>query len=278
MEVLPPPTLVGELLDPGELPVAFVYRDRADVFCPTPADSGAVKYQPCGSAEKFARFSIARELADGDGVLLVGRDGHAVRAEDARVVRSVARPDGIDEAAKWIHIELSEQALVAYVGDRPIFATLASSGRKGYETPTGTYKVMRKNGSKLMIGEDDVDGICDVEEVPWALFYHRGYAVHGAYWHDDFGNTKSHGCTNIAPADAHFLFWWSSPSYPRAGTACDFATAERALCSPTASVNDSTLRPTSHASRRRAQRASRRCCWEVPSGPAEPRCARERIP
>jgi hypothetical protein len=164
--------------------------------------------------DKFARFSIAREIEHDGDTLLVSDDGFAVRAEHSRVIRAIERPDGIAAGAKWIHVDLAEQAVIAYEGGTPIFASLVSSGREGYETPTGLYKVMRKYASRTMKGEDDVDGVYDVEEVPWALYYHRGYALHGAYWHNIFGNTKSHGCTNIAPADAHFLFWWSNPDMP----------------------------------------------------------------
>jgi hypothetical protein len=46
------------------------------------------------------------------------------------------------------------------------------------------------------------------------LFYHNAFAIHGAYWHDIFGNKKSHGCTNVAPADARWLFYWSEPKLP----------------------------------------------------------------
>src|SRR5690606_41101058 len=65
-----------------------------------------------------------------------------------------------------------------------------------------------------MRGKDPVDGVYDVEEVPWALFYFRGYAIHGAYWHNNFGRVRSHGCTNLAPLDARWLYEWSSHQVP----------------------------------------------------------------
>jgi hypothetical protein len=65
-----------------------------------------------------------------------------------------------------------------------------------------------------MDGSDPVDGDFEVEEVPWTMYYWGSFALHGAYWHDDFGQVRSHGCTNLAPADARWLFEWSSPSVP----------------------------------------------------------------
>jgi hypothetical protein len=60
-----------------------------------------------------------------------------------------------------------------------------------------------------MSGDDPVDGPYDIGEVPWVMYYKDSFAVHGAYWHDVFGVTRSHGCTNLAPADARWLLLWT---------------------------------------------------------------------
>ena len=65
-----------------------------------------------------------------------------------------------------------------------------------------------------MDGWDPNDGEYDIAEVPWVMYYFKNYALHGAYWHNDFGTTRSHGCTNISPADAKWLFYWSTPKLP----------------------------------------------------------------
>jgi lipoprotein-anchoring transpeptidase ErfK/SrfK len=134
-----------------------------------------------------------------------------VPRERVRVARGIARPDGIPARAKWIHVDLSEQTLVAYEGDRPVFATLVSTGREdtGHATPTGLFWVGEKHVTVTMSGEDPVDGYYEVAEVPWTQFYDGSYALHGAYWHDTFGKTRSHGCTNISPSDARWLFHWT---------------------------------------------------------------------
>jgi hypothetical protein len=53
-----------------------------------------------------------------------------------------------------------------------------------------------------------------VEEVPDALFFFKGDALHGAYWHDSFGRALTHGCVNLSPRDAAWLFRWAPPQVP----------------------------------------------------------------
>jgi len=65
-----------------------------------------------------------------------------------------------------------------------------------------------------MTGPDPDTGTYDIAEVPWALYYQGGYALHGAYWHDEFGTVRSHGCTNVPPSAARWLFEWTSPEIP----------------------------------------------------------------
>ena len=53
-----------------------------------------------------------------------------------------------------------------------------------------------------------------IEDVPWVMFFKGGYALHGAFWHASFGNRRSHGCINLSPLDAQFLFNWVGPHVP----------------------------------------------------------------
>jgi lipoprotein-anchoring transpeptidase ErfK/SrfK len=146
---------------------------------------------------------------------VLGEDGFCIPRESVRIAWSIERPDDVPEDEKWVHVNLPEQTLVAYEGDRPIFATVITSGKEGYDTPTGTYRIGHKYVSIRMSGDDPVEGVYDVDEVPWTMYYHGGYALHGAYWHDGFGRVRSHGCTNIAPADARWLYRWTTPTVPR---------------------------------------------------------------
>jgi lipoprotein-anchoring transpeptidase ErfK/SrfK len=202
-----PPALHGTK-NPS-LPLAFVVDDAAPVVRLGPGGDEAV-----GAAPRYSRFRLAQTPATSDGRFAVGDDGLAVAAKSVRVARAQPRPPEVGVHERWIAIDLSEQALVAYEGDRAVFATLISSGKPGHDTPTGTFRVREKHISTTMRGEDPIDGPYEVQEVPWTMYYSGGYALHGAYWHDAFGRVRSHGCTNIAPADARWLLRWTDPELP----------------------------------------------------------------
>ncbi len=208
---LEPTGMHGELLGPEHrLPIAFVYADDARLECRDP--SGA--FGTCGPAPKHARFRLMELVRDGDREMAVGPHGMAVERDKVRIARSLARPSRVPAGAKWMHVNLAEQTLVAYEGPRPVMATLVSSGIDSHATPTGTYRLRRRYITKTMTGPDPDHGVYEVAEVPWTFFYKGNYAIHGAYWHDVFGNQRSHGCTNIPPADARWLFGWLDPRLP----------------------------------------------------------------
>ena len=183
------------------LPIAFVHVDSTPVVNASSEPSLALKYD---------RF----EVRGIDGEHVLSAEGMWVPREAVRVARLEARPNEVPEGARWIHVNLDEQTIVAYQGDTPVFASLVATGKEGYDTPSGTYRIRHKYVSITMRGEDPIDGVYEVAEVPWTMYYHRSYALHGAYWHDSFGKVRSHGCTNIAPADARFLFTWTTPRLP----------------------------------------------------------------
>jgi lipoprotein-anchoring transpeptidase ErfK/SrfK len=135
----------------------------------------------------------------------------------ADVVNEVAllpRPPSVPaDIDRWIDVDLGEQVLVLYEQDRPVFATLVSSGR-AIPTPMGTYPVWAKVGAITMKNQPYEDKGYFVNKVPWSTFFQWHNAIHGAYWHDKFGVTKSHGCVNVAPLDARHVFEWVSPQLP----------------------------------------------------------------
>ncbi len=213
-----PEPIRGEELGKGgwRLPIAFVWGEDRELL-----DLGAEGPRVIGKAEKHARFVVDEELRKDGNDYVVGAAG-AVRRSEVRVARETAPPTDIPSSAKWIHVNLPEQTLVAYEGSTPVYATVISSGKEGYEPPTGLFQVQQKYISTTMNAEDPIDGFYEVEEVPWTLYYHGGYALHGAYWHTDFGKVRSHGCTNIAPVDARWLYYWSDPEVPPAWHAVRF--------------------------------------------------------
>jgi len=104
---------------------------------------------------------------------------------------------------------------VSYEGDRPVFATLVSTGKeKAYRTPLGTFRLGRKQASARMRSPEGARQDWDVENVPWVMHFKKLFALHGAHWHDAYGRKVSHGCVNMSPRDAGHLFGWTDPVVP----------------------------------------------------------------
>lgn len=219
------PTMQGELLGSElRLPLAFVH---ATPSAPLLALQDG-EPQQVGKAYKHARFEVAREASWSDRKMVISPEGYAVERNYVRIARRQKRPKGVGPADKWLHVDLARQTLVAYQGDQPIFATLVSSGRKGYETPPGLFRIHEKHKTTTMRGSD-AEGVFEVSEVPWTMFYQGSYALHGAYWHNDFGTVRSHGCINIAPIDARWLFHFSEGSVPSGWHALRYVQGTRLL-------------------------------------------------
>jgi len=114
-----------------------------------------------------------------------------------------ARPDGIDEA-RWIDVDLTAQSLTAYEGDTPVHSTLVSTGLPGTPTPVGQFRIWIKLRYDDMAGADYY-----IEDVPFVMYFHQGYGLHGVTWHGNFGHPMSHGCVNLPTAEAEWLFNWA---------------------------------------------------------------------
>ena len=220
-----PPQTMGQPLIEVTLPIAFVHAGETPIVAQ--GDDGTLR--PMGTAFRTARFDVTASRAVDDRDYVVSDAGWLVAREDVRLATPKRRPSSVEPGERWIHVDLDEQVLVAYEGDRAVFVTLVSTGKAGYETPRGQYRVRRKFVSRRMTGPDPDTGTYDIAEVPWAQYYHGGYALHGAYWHDEFGQVRSHGCTNLPPSAARWLFRWTAPNIPagwhgryRAGTVVVF--------------------------------------------------------
>lgn len=118
---------------------------------------------------------------------------------------------------KRIEIDLSEQRLRAYEGDKKIYSFLVSTGKWG-RTPTGEFKIWVKYEYTLMAGGSKaLNTYYYLPNVPYTMYFYnsevpksRGYGIHGTYWHDNFGHPMSHGCVNMKTEEAKELFYWAS--------------------------------------------------------------------
>ncbi len=185
--------------------LGFILEDDTPVY--------AGPRQSAGTVQSLARFTP---------VFLVGREngwwklgpGQYVHPEAVREVKRAARPSEAGPDDKWIDINLTQQTVTAYVGNTPIFATLASTGKDPTPTITGVFHIYEKKIGEFMAGGWADKDPYILEEVPWTMYFTQRYAIHGAYWHDEYGEVRSHGCVNITPEDAKFLFTWAGPVVP----------------------------------------------------------------
>ncbi len=208
-----PPSMRGVVLSGAfQPPLGFVYRRGASTLS---RDSATGVLRESGTAEYHHPMLLADEIIERRGSpYRVARDGTIVRETTLRLIVPIARPANIGAEDRWIHVDLSDQTLVAYEGDRAVFATLVSTGRVGFETPIGTYRIQSKHVSTTMDDPDSPTEAYSIEDVPWTMYFEGSYALHAAFWHDNFGRVRSHGCVNLAPADARWLFEWTGPALP----------------------------------------------------------------
>lgn len=138
-----------------------------------------------------------------------------IRANDVRIFTPSPPPAQLAKGERWIDIDLDTQILVAYEGDLAVYATMISSGKKDTPTTTGIYRMWVKESEADMKNLKSEDPY-SVATVPWTQFFYpdEDLAIHTAYWHDAFGQQRSHGCVNVAPKDARWLYFWSDPQVP----------------------------------------------------------------
>lgn len=132
-----------------------------------------------------------------------------------------------NKGEKHIYVDLSSQTLYAYQGTTLFFKTLVSTG-KWNKTPTGNFHIWEKLISTRMAGGEGDDAY-DLPNVPYVMYFHNDFGLHGAYWHDNFGHPMSHGCVNMRTVDAKTVYDWADgPEGNQLGTAvsvCDSITS-----------------------------------------------------
>jgi hypothetical protein len=121
---------------------------------------------------------------------------------------------------KQILVDLATQTVTAFEEDRVVFMSRISSGVRlkegGFATPKGAYRTTRKRPCRHMANPPNAFGSgFDLPGVPWVSYFTSdGVAFHGAYWHNDFGVPHSHGCINMTPQAAKWIYRWTTPTVP----------------------------------------------------------------
>jgi hypothetical protein len=146
------------------------------------------------------------------------RPGGFIRKTQLAEARFQERPEGVSDSERWLDVSVQEQVLVAYEGGRPRFATLVSTGRarRGSETPLGVHRIWVKLAFSDMsnLRYEDLSSHYAMEQVPWVQYFEGSFGLHAAFWHDDFGRRRSHGCVNLSPQDAQWIFGFTGPTLP----------------------------------------------------------------
>ncbi len=114
-------------------------------------------------------------------------------------------PAAVEEGERWIDIDLSEQRLYAYEGRKLVNTFIVSTGTWQYPTVTGQYRIYVKYRYTDMAGPGYY-----LPNVPYTMYFYRGYGIHGTYWHNNFGTPMSHGCVNMRTDEAGWIFNWAS--------------------------------------------------------------------
>ncbi|MBK7580572.1 MAG: L,D-transpeptidase [Myxococcales bacterium] len=214
----------------NRLPLAFFRaRPRPKLrrvetgFEPTGASFAARSHVELDPGVDAAEANGKRFLATRERV---GQQIVWVAEDDATVIREREQlPIGVAAGSKWILHSITQGTLIAFEDKRAVYATLASPGAGGVPikgkdpvkmstTPLGVYRITFKHRATTMSPEYGENRKFWIADVPYTQYFNAPFALHTAYWHEDFGEPMSAGCVNVSPRDGKWLFDWTSPTVP----------------------------------------------------------------
>jgi hypothetical protein len=222
LSIVKPSRFHGIVLEePTPLPVVFARGRSIGVYVGDPKAQGLRFERRLDFREAVA--VTGKRVQIGKVAYLEARDGRWIADGNLTRIDSLPEPPAwAQPGRKWVDVSLLQQILVAYEGTRPVFATLVSTGADGTGDPAttrstvqGQFPIHTKHVTVTM-ASDAGDDEFDLREEPYVQYFKDGYALHAAYWHDGFGVPRSHGCVNLSPRDARWLFAWTTPSVPAA--------------------------------------------------------------
>jgi hypothetical protein len=218
---------IGTEGEKRHLPLAWVVSPRAHHYViepgdPSRADERNGKLKRGDSVDRFTIVQLTgKSITIEDRGYFETEEGWWLRDVDAAVTRPGPPPKGLAAGEKWIDVNVSTQSLVAFEGDKPVYATIVSTGRhndedksKDHRTVLGEFRIREKHIAATMEDDGSGEGAYSIQDVPWIMYFEGSYALHGAFWHSMFGREKSHGCVNLTPHDAKHLFGWTGPELP----------------------------------------------------------------
>ena len=203
----PPIKSLGIETAEGETPPAgMIIEDEVGVW-ESPDENG----EPTSKLKRWSAIAgvAGKPLPVEDGWVEIPDRGYVKDDEIARV-RKFSLPRNVLEKEKWIAIDLEEQMLHAYVGERLVRVVPCSTGIRNNTAP-GRYRIKWKRRLQTM---NLRRGHLRVEDVQYVMYYdrRRSIAIHASYWNNDFGKRRSHGCVNLPRDDARWIYDWSTPN------------------------------------------------------------------
>ena len=201
-----------------ELPIGFVTeRKGTEVFELTETDT-----KKLGELPWRAIVNLTGKVRNRQGKRYVQLTNRSwIVSEDAAIAALPSKlPSFARGSQKWIDLSIVSQTMVAWEGKKPVYVTMVSTGKDGlgdpkktHSTIRGTFRIREKHVTTTM-DSNDVGKAFELRDVPWVQYFKGGYALHAAYWHDDYGKVRSHGCVNMSPIDARWFFFWTTPGLP----------------------------------------------------------------
>ena len=221
MYIVKPPSSKGIDVPDGAKQVGFITATKAAKYAWDP-EKKTIKVT--GSAPRFAAFGLTGATVSKETIIYrQTTEGWWMKAIDGTYAEAGTAPSEVKPGEKWIDVNLSRKTLMAVEGDKPVYAALISPGRrsknkkKDHPTVQGTFRIREKHIAVTMDGDGTVAGDLpySIEDVPYVAYFEGSYALHAAFWHNNFGREMSHGCVNLSPLDAKKIFFWAEPKLPR---------------------------------------------------------------
>ncbi len=216
-----------EIKDGAPWPVGFVNSRKAWAYS-TPS---LQEHFRIGKVERYMPFQVRGFSGKGRKRFYRFDEKAWLHSRDVKVGSEAPLPKGVAKDERWIDVDTKQQIITAYEGAMPVYVTLVSTGRIGASrTVKGEFRIWAKIAAIAMDNTDEEleeseEGGADagpaeerklysLHDVPWVQFFFESYGLHGVYWHDRFGNRRSHGCVNLAPIDARWFYDWTAPYLP----------------------------------------------------------------
>lgn len=221
MYIVKPPTSHGIDVPEGVKQIGFIISSKSSKF---DVDSEQKTVKVKGPAPRFTAAGLTGVEATVKSVVYrQTTEGWWMKAVDMTFTEPGPPPADLAPGEKWIDVNLTRKTLMAIEGDKPVYAALVSPGRKStnkakdHSTVKGTFRIREKHIAVTMDGDGTAAGDLpySIEDVPYVAYFEGSYALHGAFWHNNFGREMSHGCVNLSPLDAKKIFFWVEPKLPR---------------------------------------------------------------